>query len=248
MLSLLLIPLTVIIINSETTTEDTRSMTKAAIEYINKRAPKGIRVRLKRVKRLDMTQEGNTLSEFTNLGRYFSATKHIRRHFKECRGGKNTCMIMDGLIKYDGPNSATFTNPVYYIGGRAAVCSPAFQFRIIWSGVGTGNIQNGKETRDKSEIVIAHEILHSMGSYHLNDTEFSNGKINYRTNVMNSNALQYGLPLNQIPLDSLSKYWIKGCYDYARAELGFDGISDLKMVRGKARHRATCDLDTGLEG
>ena len=236
-------PLTVIIINSENTVEDTRSMTKKAIEYINKRAPKGIRVRLKRIKRLDMEQEGNTLSQFTNLKRYFAAAKYVRRNFKECRGNRNTCMIMDGLMLYDGANSATFTNPIYYIGGRAVVCAPTTSYRIIWSGVGNGNAA----TRDKAEIVLAHEILHSMGSWHVNDLKFKNGQTEYRTNVMNSNSLLYGLPLNKIPMASLTKYWIKGCYDYARNELGYAHIKPTKMVRGKIRHRATCDIHPDMD-
>lgn len=244
MLELLMIPLTVIIINSETTVEDTRSMTKNAIEYINKRAPKGIRVRLKRIKRLDYTQEGNTLHNFNSQKRFFSAAKYVRRNFKQCRGNRNTCMIMDGLIL---DQNTVLTTPVWYIGGRAVVCSPTTHYRIIWSGVGTGGIQNGRPSRDKAEIVIAHEILHSMGSLHINDREFSNGKIDYRTNVMNSNALMYGLPLESIPLDSLTKWWIKGCYEQARNEFGYDYIKPVKMVRGKDRIREVCDLDTHME-
>ena len=252
MLSLLLLPITIVIINAETPTQNAIDITKAAIEYVNERTPKGSqKVKIKGVKRLDMIQFGNVLSNFANLKRYITAGNYVRTHLKECRG-KNTCLIFDGLVREDGVYTTHYTAPVYLMAGRSVVCAPATNYRIIWSAVGAGDIVNGKDSRYKAEIVVAHEILHALGSWHISDLEFEDGSIIYRTNIMNPDALAYGLELQDIPLYSLTKWWIKGCYDAARegkfSNINFSAIGEGHNGQGpRRRKRAVCNLNPHLE-
>ncbi len=238
MLNLLLLPITIIIINADTPTETARDMTKEAVRYINARSPE--KVRLRGVKRLHMTQIGNTMNGFANIGRYISAGNYVRKHVKKCRG-KGTCLIMDGFINQQGTK---------YIGGRSPVCIPSTHYKVVWSAVGDGSFYNNKDTRIMGEIVVAHELLHALGSEHINDKKFSNGQTLYKTNIMNSLALGYGLSLHQIPFDPTSKFWIEGCWEHARNG-GFSNavsssIPNEAHKKESRRRGRVCDLVPNL--
>lgn len=206
----LLLPISIILLDPSLDINQARKLTSEAVEYLNINSPHDVKI--KRYKRAYLEQSTNTIDQFQTHGRFNSVAKWVRRHVKACRG-KRKCMVLDGLMQ--DPNSE-----IKHMGGLAYICSRDWPHygpaKIGIAFVGNGMRLNDKDSEEISKAVIAHELGHMIGAWHLNSFTLG-GKYTENYNLMNTGLLSLMYSKNHslwdVPFYKATKKDINWCYD-----------------------------------